>query len=307
MNINLEPILLEQKSVFMQMMELYMYDFSEFSDADINEYGYFGYSRIDDYWNEEGRYPFFIRVDEKLAGLVLVRSCCEYNDLPNPHNIAEFFVMKKYRRKGVGNVAAMKVFDMFPGSWEVSQWTNNLSAQNFWKQVISEYTKGKYDTFIAPGNRSVGFTFCNSSDVHQESKIIENMINWARGKLGNTQYAGWCLAFIEDALEISNNIEIFGGDCAKESCEMYYDAIQTGMPERGAFVFYDCLCPSEEGIVNWGHCGISLGGGQVIHAWDTVRIDDFRQIEKLTSVIGEYPEYIGWVPLERVLLQKPDK
>ena len=53
MNISIAPILLEQKSVFVQMMELYNYDFSEFSDDDINEYGYFGYPRIDDYWNEE--------------------------------------------------------------------------------------------------------------------------------------------------------------------------------------------------------------------------------------------------------------
>ena len=43
MDIRIEPILIEQKSVFIQMMELYNYDFSEFSDDDINEYGYFGY------------------------------------------------------------------------------------------------------------------------------------------------------------------------------------------------------------------------------------------------------------------------
>ena len=42
MNISIEPILIEQKSVFIQMMELYQYDFSEFSDDDINEYGYYG-------------------------------------------------------------------------------------------------------------------------------------------------------------------------------------------------------------------------------------------------------------------------
>ncbi len=96
MDISIEPILYEQKSVFIQMLELYNYDFSEFSNDDINEYGYFGYKHIDDYWNEKGRYPFFIRVNGKLAGLVLVRSCCEYNNLPNPYNIAEFFVMKRF-------------------------------------------------------------------------------------------------------------------------------------------------------------------------------------------------------------------
>ncbi len=38
-------------------------------------------------------------------------------------------------------------------------------------------------------------------------KLTENMIRWAESKLGSTEYAGWCLAFIEDALEISNHIE----------------------------------------------------------------------------------------------------
>ena len=41
-------------------------------------------------------------------------------------------------------------------------------------------------------------------------KLTENMIRWAKSKLGSKEYAGWCLAFIEDALEISNHIEIFG-------------------------------------------------------------------------------------------------
>lgn len=139
------------------------------------------------------------------------------------------------------------------------------------------------------------------------SVIVENMLRWAEEQLGNAQYAGWCLSFIEDALEISNGIEIFGGASARESCEMYYDAIQTGAPERGAFVFYDCMCPGDDGLVNWGHCGISLGEGRVIHAWDTVRIDDYLKIENLTSIVGEHPKYIGWVPIARVLLQKSDK
>lgn len=163
MNITVEPISIEQKSVLVQMMELFKYDFSEFSDEDLNEYGYFGYSHIDDYWNQKGRYPFFIRVDGKLAGLVLVRSCGEYNDLSEPHNIAEFFVMRKYRHKGVGRAVAAKIFDRFRGGWEVSMWRNNLPAQSFWKKVIGEYTSGNYSTFTAstPQKDVVGFTFYN--------------------------------------------------------------------------------------------------------------------------------------------------
>ena len=57
----------------------------------------------------------------------------------------------------------------------------------------------------------------------ENEKCITNMINWAKEHLGIEKYAGWCLDFIEDALEQSSGIEIFGGDSAKESCEMYKD------------------------------------------------------------------------------------
>ena len=87
----------------------------------------------------------------------------------------------------------------------------------------------------------------------QTTALIENTIRWARDRLGETKYAGWCLSFVEDALEQSNGIEIFGGDSAKESALLYADGMRQGEPERGAFVFYDCLCPSEDGPVNWGH------------------------------------------------------
>ena len=136
--------------------------------------------------------------------------------------------------------------------------------------------------------------------------MIENMISWAESRMGDTRYAGWCLSFIEDALEISNRIEIFGGDSAKASAGLYADAMRKDVPERGAFVFYDCLCPGVEGPVNWGHCGIGLGNGNVIHAWDRVRIDGYADIERMTARSGDHPRYIGWVPLERVLAQKPD-
>lgn len=136
-------------------------------------------------------------------------------------------------------------------------------------------------------------------------KIVEKATAWALQRLGKKEYLGWCLSFVEDVIEKGNDIEIFGGDSAKESCEMYKDALQTGAPEKGAFVFYDCLCLSEDGPINWGHCGLSLGDGKVIHAWDRIRIDDYTEIERLTALTGDHPKYIGWVPLGRVLQQKP--
>lgn len=136
------------------------------------------------------------------------------------------------------------------------------------------------------------------------TELTENMIRWAEDKLGSKEYAGWCLTFIEDALEKSNGIEIFGGNSAKESALLYADGMCQGIPERGAFVFYDCICLSPDGLVNWGHCGISLGNGRIIHAWDAVRIDNYRDIDAMTALSGDHPKCIGWVSVERVLKQK---
>ena len=90
---------------------------------------------------------------------------------------------------------------------------------------------------------------------------------------------------------------------------MYKDALRDGVPERGAFVFYDCLCPSNNGSVNWGHCGISFGDGRVIHAWDMVRVDDYLAIEKLMALTGDHPKFLGWCTdedeEEETLLENP--
>ena len=135
--------------------------------------------------------------------------------------------------------------------------------------------------------------------------IKENMINWAMDHLGKKEYAHYCLSFIEDALEISNQIEIFGGNSAKESATLYQEAIHTGRPERGTFVFYDCLCLDQGKLMNYGHCGICIDEGRIIHAWDQIRIDDYLALEKLTANSNDHPRYLGYVPIEYVMNYRP--
>jgi hypothetical protein len=69
-NITIEKIPIEQKSVLRQLMEFCNYDFSIYDQADVNAYGYFGYERIDHYWTDAGRTPYFIKIDGKYAGFV---------------------------------------------------------------------------------------------------------------------------------------------------------------------------------------------------------------------------------------------
>lgn len=131
---------------------------------------------------------------------------------------------------------------------------------------------------------------------------IDNAIAWARRQLGRDDYGFRCLAFVEDAYEQANTIEIFGGSSAKESADEYgVDGDMTDAP-RGAFVFYGMTGEISGERANYGHVGLHLGDGLVIHAWDEVRINSIAAIEMLEPAEGwTQPHYIGWAPVERIL------
>ena len=133
-----------ERSIMRHLMELYQYDFSEYDNADLGPLGLYDYPYLDHYWVEPERAPFLVRVDGKLAGLVLVS---RYNYLTGARDcwvMAEFFIMRKYRHQGIGEHVARTIFGQFPGAWQVGQIIENQPAIAFWRKVISRYTQ---DTF----------------------------------------------------------------------------------------------------------------------------------------------------------------
>jgi len=143
-DIDLQKIPVEEKSVLRSLMQLCLHDYSEFNGEDVNEHGLFEYKYVDHYWTEPGRYPFFVKVSGKLAGFALARTLDAEGD-ETMYSLAEFFIMRKYRRQGIGTEVAVRLFDMFPGEWHVGQELGNIPAQTFWKKVVSRYTDGDYE------------------------------------------------------------------------------------------------------------------------------------------------------------------
>ena len=73
-------------------------------------------------------------------------------------------------------------------------------------------------------------------------------------------------------------------------------------PPAGAYVFYACGGPVDGVLREWGHVGLALGDGRVVHAWDVVRVDDARAIPALPPAAGwDAPRPIGWAAPEKVL------
>jgi cell wall-associated NlpC family hydrolase len=131
---------------------------------------------------------------------------------------------------------------------------------------------------------------------------VDRAIRWAMEALDSTEYQTLCLKFVEDAYEISNDIELDGCSTAKESADACNSQENVGVPPRGAYVFYDCWGTIEGKRRNWGHVGLSMGDGRVIHAWDRVRVDQYLDVQNLEAGPGwTRPGYIGWAPVSVVL------
>jgi predicted acetyltransferase len=134
----------ENKQIISNLMQLYMYDFSKYTGSDVEASGLFAaYPQFEDYWKEENqRFPYIIRNDTIYIGFVFVRRI----ETPEKSyfSIAEFFIMRKYRRKGLGRKVAKEIFDLHRGQWEVYQMEANIPAQVFWKKIIAEYTNGLF-------------------------------------------------------------------------------------------------------------------------------------------------------------------
>jgi predicted acetyltransferase len=139
----------EDKVVVAQLLELYQYDFTAYEDFDVDAHGRYGWRYLDFYWTEPDRHPFLLRVDGYWAGLALVRS-------GRPHDMNEFFVMRKYRRDGIGTAFARELFGRFPGDWQVRQVRANEPAVAFWHRAIpvafteGEWAKGPCQWFTIP-------------------------------------------------------------------------------------------------------------------------------------------------------------
>ena len=137
--IEVSPASSDQESILANLLELYAHDFSEFHDLELGADGRFGYKHLPLYWCEPNRHPFLVRMDGKLAGLVLVKRASEISGNETVWDMAEFFVVRGYRRRGIGTKTAHEVWRRFPGLWEVRVMESNDSAHQFWARAISAF------------------------------------------------------------------------------------------------------------------------------------------------------------------------
>ncbi len=135
------------------LMQLYSYEFSDLLDLDVTDSGLFAQRDLGRFFQEPLYRVFFIRAGGKLAGFVIIYHRSRLSDEPGVLDMAEFFVLRRYRRQGVGARAAVQAFTTFRGKWEVRQVPKNTAATAFWRKVIGRYTGGRFEESVLDDTR----------------------------------------------------------------------------------------------------------------------------------------------------------
>lgn len=130
-----------RREMLENLFQLYVHDFSEQwfdrTMGELDETGRFAaYIDPERYWTEPGCSAWLIRADGHLAGFALL-GAKSHSGRPADHDMAEFFVARKYRRAGVGYTAGCRLITERPGLWEIAVTRRNPGAQAFWRRVAA--------------------------------------------------------------------------------------------------------------------------------------------------------------------------
>lgn len=144
----------DQHALLANLLELYAHDLSAVFDLAPGPDGRFGYDKLPLYWAEPtGRFAFLILSGNEIAGFVLATRGSPASQDPELHDIAEFFVLRRHRGRGVGRRAAFQLWDRLPGRWTVRVSEGNDAGIRFWAATIAAYTGKVAMHTTLPGRR----------------------------------------------------------------------------------------------------------------------------------------------------------
>jgi predicted acetyltransferase len=131
------------RKIVENLFHYYIYDMSVFMGWKINSTGSYdvNFSLLDEYWDSPDNHPYIIMYDDEIAGFSLLR---RYPGSATIYDIGQFFVLRKFKGKGVGRDAFRQSVSLYPGKWLTRVLNKNESALKFWLKVIGELSNGNY-------------------------------------------------------------------------------------------------------------------------------------------------------------------
>jgi predicted acetyltransferase len=151
---------LADKPVVARLVQFYLHDFSEFAAVgspfgDVDGDGAFVMKNFESYWREAGRVALLFRVERNFAGFAMINQWSPSGARVD-YSVAEFFVLRKYRRSGIGRRAAHEILQRYPGIWEINIAHYNGPAQEFWRCALADVPGYTTQALQGDGERWAG-------------------------------------------------------------------------------------------------------------------------------------------------------
>ena len=131
--ITIAPASDDQKPTIANLIQLYLYDMTESMPFPVAADGRFEYDFFERFW----RSPYLIHADGEIAGFAFVIGECPLTGREPCWFMAEFFILKAYRRRGVGRRALAEILANHPGVWHIGVPIANRPAGAFWNKALA--------------------------------------------------------------------------------------------------------------------------------------------------------------------------
>lgn len=126
------------------LWEKYDYETSLYDMDDVDDLGLYNSEDFNFYLIKDVKWAYFITVDNKIAGFVIITDFSVIDKIEVDYQISEFFIMKKYCRLGVGKHVFKDILRQYKGRFQIVCNPQNTIAVQFWTKVVNEYTNGNY-------------------------------------------------------------------------------------------------------------------------------------------------------------------
>lgn len=136
--IRLVPVRDEEKEMFRNINQKYLYEMTNFYPDVMDEEGNYHYGYFDEYFVDPKRRAFFIYNDDKMVGFAMINPYSVIGREPD-YTMAEFTVFPTYRRNGYAAESARQIFSLYKGKWEVKYNEKNKAAKALWTEVTAQY------------------------------------------------------------------------------------------------------------------------------------------------------------------------
>ena len=126
----------EEAELIRNLYQYYAYESSDWEQEDVEADGrfYIHDEHLARYWQDPQWSANLLLVDGYIAGFLLI----EGSELPgiDALELADLFILKRYRRKGIGRAIASQVLCSGEANWLVRFYDQDEVSQAFWRTVL---------------------------------------------------------------------------------------------------------------------------------------------------------------------------